>query len=112
MAVLTTSSLHHLPAVQETRVRFLGWKDPLENGMATHSSVLAWRIPCTVEPGGLQSMGSQGSDMTELLNPHHHYIITGGVKLWFLGSHLENKYLVTFSGGYLLQSGHLAESRC
>ena len=44
---------------QETRVRSLGWEGPLEEGLATHSSVLAWRIPWTEEPGGLQSMGSQ-----------------------------------------------------
>ena len=48
-----------LPAVQETQVRSLGWEDPLEKGMATHYSILAWRIPWTEEPGGLQSMGSQ-----------------------------------------------------
>ena len=41
------------------RVRFLSWEDPLEKGMATHSSILAWKIPWTEEPGGLQSMGSQ-----------------------------------------------------
>ena len=57
---------------QETRIRFLGQKDPLEKEMATHSSILAWRIPWTQEPGRLQFMGSQGSDMTERLN-HHHY---------------------------------------
>ena len=51
----------NLPAMQETRVGSLslGWEDPLEKGMATHSSILAWRIPWTMEPGGLQSMGSQ-----------------------------------------------------
>ena len=49
----------NLPAMQETRVRSLGQKDPLEKEMATHSSILAWRIPRTEEPGGLQSMGSQ-----------------------------------------------------
>ena len=48
----------NLPAVQETWVQSLGQEDPLEKGMATHSSVLAWRIPWTEEPGGLQSMGS------------------------------------------------------
>ena len=48
-----------LPAVQETRVQSLGWEDPLEKEMATHSSNLAWKIPCTEEPGRLQSMGSQ-----------------------------------------------------
>ena len=45
--------------MQEMRVRSLGWEDPLEEGMATHSSVIAWRIPWTEEPGELQSMGSQ-----------------------------------------------------
>ena len=48
-----------LPAVRETRVRSLGWEDPLEKEMATHSSNLAWKIPWTEEPGGLQSMESQ-----------------------------------------------------
>ena len=51
--------VENLPAVQETRVQSLGQEDPLEKGMATHSSVLAWRIPWAEEPGGLQSMGSQ-----------------------------------------------------
>ena len=45
------------PAMQETRVRSLGPEDPLEKGMVTHSSILAWEIPWTEEPGGLQSMG-------------------------------------------------------
>ena len=45
--------------MQETQVQSLGQKDPLEKGMATRSSILAWRIPCTGEPGRLQSMGSQ-----------------------------------------------------
>ena len=52
------------PAMQKTQVRSLGREDPLEKGMATHSSVLAWRIPWTEEPCELQSMGSQESDMT------------------------------------------------
>ena len=46
----------NLPVMQETTVRSLGWEDPLEKGMATHSSILAWRIPWTEEPGGVQSM--------------------------------------------------------
>ena len=49
----------NLPAMQETQVQTLGWKDPLEKGMATLSSILAWEIPWREEPGGLQSMGSQ-----------------------------------------------------
>ena len=51
--------LKRLPAMQETWVQSLGREDPLEKEMATHSSILAWRIPWTEEPGGLQSMGSQ-----------------------------------------------------
>ena len=51
-ASLIAQLVNHLPAVQETQVRFLGQEDPLEKGMATHSSVLAWRIPWTEEPGG------------------------------------------------------------
>ena len=58
-------SVKNLPAMQETRVLFLGWEDPLEKETITHSSILAWRIPWTEEPCGLQSMGSQESDMTE-----------------------------------------------
>ena len=52
----------NLPALQEpqeTWVPYLGWEDPLEEDVATHSTILAWRIPGTEEPGGLQSMGSQ-----------------------------------------------------
>ena len=52
-------TIKNLPAMQETRVRSLGWEDPLEKGMATHSKVLAWRIPRTEEPAKLQSMESQ-----------------------------------------------------
>ena len=52
-------TVKNLPAVRETWVPSLDREDPLEEGMATHSSILAWRIPWTEEPGGLQSMGSQ-----------------------------------------------------
>ena len=58
-ASLVAQMVKNLPAMQETWVRFLGWEDPLEKGMATLFSVLAWRIPWTEEPGGLQSMGLQ-----------------------------------------------------
>ena len=50
--------VNNLPAMQETWVQSLGWEDTLEKGMATHSSILAWRIPWTVESSGLQSMES------------------------------------------------------
>ena len=56
---LVAQMVKDLPVMQETWVRSLGWEDPLEKGMATHSSSLAWRIPQTEEPGGLQSMGLQ-----------------------------------------------------
>ena len=55
---LVAQRIKHLPAMRETRVRSLGWEDPLEKEMATHSIVLAWRIPGMVESGGLPSMGS------------------------------------------------------
>ena len=58
-ASLVVQMVKNLPVVQETQVRPLGQEDPLEKGMTTHSSILAWRIPWTEEPGGLQSMGSQ-----------------------------------------------------
>ena len=58
-ASLLAQMVKNLPAMQETQVRSLGQEDPLVEGTATHSSLLAWRIPWTEEPGGLQSMGSQ-----------------------------------------------------
>ena len=56
---LVAQMIKNLPAMLETQVQSLDQEDPLEKGMATHSSILAWRIPWTEEPGGLQSMGSQ-----------------------------------------------------
>ena len=64
-ASLVAQMVKNLPAMQDTRIQSLGQEDPLEKGMAAHSSVLAWRIPWTQEPGGLQSMGLQESDTTE-----------------------------------------------
>ena len=58
-ASLVAQTVKRLPAVRETRVQSLGWEDPLEKEIATHSSTLAWKIPWTEEPGRLQSMGSQ-----------------------------------------------------
>ena len=54
-----TQTVKHLPAMQEILVRSLGQEDPLEEGVATYSSILAWRIPWTEEPGKVQSVGSQ-----------------------------------------------------
>ena len=64
MAFLVIQVVKNLPAMQETQVQSLVREDPLEKGMATHSIILAWKIPWTEEPGKLQSMGSQQSDMT------------------------------------------------
>ena len=58
-ASLVAQLVKTLPTMQETPVWFLGWEDPLKEGMATHSNILAWRISWTEEPGRLQSMGSQ-----------------------------------------------------
>ena len=60
----------HLTTVRETEVQSLGWEDPLEKEMATHSSTLAWKIPWTEEPGRLQSMGLQRVGQTERLHIH------------------------------------------
>ena len=57
-ASLAAQTVKNLPAIPETQVQFLGQEDPLEKGMATHSNILAWRIPWTEEPDRLQSMGS------------------------------------------------------
>ena len=55
---LVAKMVKNLPAIQETQVRSLGQEDPLEKGVTTHSSIHAWEVPWTDEPGGLQSMGS------------------------------------------------------
>ena len=62
-----TQMVKNLPAIEEIQIQSLGQEDPLEKGMATHSSILAWRIPRTEEPGRLQSMGLKESDMAEWL---------------------------------------------
>ena len=57
--LLVAQTVKNLPAMRETQVRSLDWEEPLEKGIATHSSILAWRIPWAEEPVGLQSLGSQ-----------------------------------------------------
>ena len=71
------------PAVRETWVRSLGWEDPLEEGMATHSSILAWRIPWSEEPGTLQSIGSQrvGHDLVTFTLHHTDFCELGVVEM-------------------------------
>ena len=65
------SAVKNLPAMQETQVRSLGWEDHLQEGMATHSSILAGKIPRTDEPRGLQSMGSQRVGHDRATEPIH-----------------------------------------
>ena len=79
-ASLVAQRLKLLPAVWETWVQSLGWEDSLEKEMATHSSILAWRIPWAEKPGGLQSMGSQrvGHDFTFTFNPGFACLQNGG----------------------------------
>ena len=73
----------NLPAMQETWVQSLGQEDALEKGMATHSSILAWRIPGTGEPGGLSSMGSHrvGHDWSDLAAAKSLQMVTAAMKL-------------------------------
>ena len=68
---LVAQMVKNLPGTQETQIRPLGREDPQEKGMATHSSILAWRIPWITEPGGLQSRRSQS--WTRLSAPHVHF---------------------------------------
>jgi len=65
-ASLVDQLVKNPPAMQDTWIQSLGWEDPLEEGMATDSSILAWRIPWTEEPGRQQSIGSNELDMTEV----------------------------------------------
>ena len=76
---LVTQMVKNLTAMQQIWIRSLGWEDPLKKGMATHSSILAWRIPRTEEPGGLQSLGSQRvrHDWVTLTHTHTH-VFRGG----------------------------------
>ena len=69
-ASLVTQIEKNSPEMWETWGQSLDWEDPLEEGMATHSDILAWRIPWTEEPGGLQPRGPQESDTTERLSTH------------------------------------------
>ena len=71
-ASLVTQTVKNLPAMQETRVQSLDQEDPLEKGMATHSSIPTWKIPWTEEPGGLHSMGLR--NRTQLSNQHFIFI--------------------------------------
>ena len=70
LTFLVVQRVKHLLAMRETRIQSLGWEDPLENKMATHSSTLAWEIPWTEKPIGYSLWGCKESDTTELLHFH------------------------------------------
>ena len=70
-------TLKNQPAMKETGIRFLGQEAPLQKGTATHSNILAWRIPWTEEPGGLQSMGLQGVRHTDTNTLTFHFTMHG-----------------------------------
>ena len=96
-----TQMAKNLPAMRKTQVWSLGGKDPLEKGMATHSSSLAWRIPWTEEPGGLQSVGPQrvGIQLKQL-STHTH---SGLSQNWALGMHQQTRRTRScFHGAYFL----------
>ena len=76
LCLLVLTDFLFVSMLQETGVRSLGWEDPLEEGMATHSGILAWRIPWTEEPGGLQSIGSQRVEHEWVTNTHAHSYIS------------------------------------
>ena len=78
--------LKHLPGMQETQVPSLGWEDPLEKGIATHSSILAWRIPWTEEPGGLQSMRLQKAGHDRVTSLSLFFSFTEGLAMYGLGN--------------------------
>ena len=86
-ASLVAQMVKNLPAMQETLVWSLGWKDPLEKRMSTHSNVLVWRIPWTEEPGGLQFMRSQRAGHNWVTHTHthplyHHLTKMKKLELW------------------------------
>ena len=74
MASLVAQMVKRLSTVWETWVRALGWEDPLEKEMATHSRTIAWKIPWTEEPGRLQAMGSQRVGHDQATSLHFHFL--------------------------------------
>ena len=83
-ASLVAQIIKNLPGMRETWVPSLGWEDPLEKGTTTHSSILAWRIPWTVEPGWLVRGGHKESDTTECLSLFPSSILSVQIICFFL----------------------------
>ena len=80
------SAVKNPPAMQETQVQSLDWQDPLEEEMATHSSILAWEIPWTEKPGRLQSMGVSESDTTKATEHTPTHVPSGSFSMSFIPS--------------------------
>ena len=98
--------IKNLPAMQETQVRSLGLEDPLEKGMAVHSSILAWRIPWTEEPGGLQSVGLQRIRHNWVTNTITTIPITFSSPCWARGKSL---WQVVFASNETLNSSLMVQ---
>ena len=98
-ASLVAQSVKNLPAVQETQVQFLGWEDPLEKEMATHSSILAWKISWTEEPDGLQSRGLQRVEHDWVTNTYTYLITVNTQKRILLNTPL-SFHLIFRKGSY------------
>ena len=92
-ASLVAQTVKNLPAMQETRVWYLDWEDPLEKGISAHSSILAWRIPWTEEPSRLQSMGSQRVGHDWVTNIKAWYF---NIKAWYF-SHIVHMIMAILS---------------
>ena len=93
---LVAQMVKNLPATQETKIRSLGWEDPLEERMSTHSSILAWRIPWTEEPGRLQSMELQrvGPNWSDLAHTAHREMVVPSCKPQLFGKELCGNWVV------------------
>ena len=83
LGVTVAQMVKNLLAIQETRVQSLNWEDPLEKGGATHSGILAWRIPWTEDPGGLQSLGSQRVRHNWMTNTFNTYYIAQNISRFY-----------------------------
>ena len=115
-ASLVAQMVKDPPALRETCVWRLGQEDPLEKGMATHSSILAWRIPWTEEPGGLQSMGSQRAGHNWVTNTHMNHreiLLKCGFwfKTWFLSGAWGSAFLTISQVMLMLTTEHTLNSK-
>ena len=103
---MVAQTVKHLPAMWGTRVWSLGWEDPLEKEMATHSSILAWRIPWTEKPGRLWSMGSQS--WTRLSDFTFAFLVSFGMRLMMeMRMYIIKKFVGNWEPCSLFSSGNM-----